>query len=716
MRLAVVTPWFGESQRGGAEQQARQIALRLAARGHTVEVFTTCARSFADDWSHDFYDPGAERDGALTVRRFPLDARDARRFDEANARLLSVRAEDLKPGVPPVGSEDARAFVDHNINSAALVAALREGRESFRAVVFLPYLYGTTLRGVTAVADRACLQPCLHAEAYAHLPAVAENFRSARRVLFNSEGERETALKLFGPGIHARSRLVGRDSFDAPDEGVRDLGVVDDATRNALLRAARSLFQPSRNESFSRVMMEAWLAGRPVAAHRDCPATAIAVERAQGGWLAATEEEWARLFSIVASASEEELREVGARGRAHAREHADWDKVIDRYEEVFAELDAEAAPKRAARRGALRAVHQLLPDAVTGDAITNHALAIRDYLRDRGVESDVFAKRVEAGVAGEARLFDERALDAGAGLVYHHSIGSEVTAPALAHAGAKCLVYHNVTPAQFFAPYRPGFAWLLEAGRASLRRLARHFPCAVGDSAFNAAELAAAGFDSPGVLPIIVSPDKWNVEPDEDLMRGLQDGRTNLLFVGRSAPNKRQDALVRIFAEYLKLDPSARLTLAGEARASDPYSRELAREIERRGLSQSVTLTGKIADAALLAYYRTAHLYLSASEHEGFGVPLVEAMWFDVPVLARRSTAVTQTLGDAGALYDADEAPPEIARLAHDLARADEGLRRRVVAAQRLRREAFTPEALRPVLDELLRRMESAHARRAEVA
>ncbi|MFN2481341.1 MAG: glycosyltransferase, partial [Pyrinomonadaceae bacterium] len=501
-----------------------------------------------------------------------------------------------------------------------------------------------------------------------------------------------------------------------PDEGVRDLGVVDDATRNALLRAARSLFQPSRNESFSRVMMEAWLAGRPVAAHRDCPATAIAVERAQGGWLAATEEEWARLFSIVASASEEELREVGARGRAHAREHADWDKVIDRYEEVFAELDAEAAPKRAARRGALRAVHQLLPDAVTGDAITNHALAIRDYLRDRGVESDVFAKRVEAGVAGEARLFDERALDAGAGLVYHHSIGSEVTAPALAHAGAKCLVYHNVTPAQFFAPYRPGFAWLLEAGRASLRRLARHFPCAVGDSAFNAAELAAAGFDSPGVLPIIVSPDKWNVEPDEDLMRGLQDGRTNLLFVGRSAPNKRQDALVRIFAEYLKLDPSARLTLAGEARASDPYSRELAREIERRGLSQSVTLTGKIADAALLAYYRTAHLYLSASEHEGFGVPLVEAMWFDVPVLARRSTAVTQTLGDAGALYDADEAPPEIARLAHDLARADEGLRRRVVAAQRLRREAFTPEALRPVLDELLRRMESAHARRAEVA
>ncbi|HVG31165.1 MAG TPA: glycosyltransferase family 4 protein [Pyrinomonadaceae bacterium] len=783
MRLAVVTPWFGAAQRGGAEQQARQVALRLAARGHAVEVLTTRARSFADDWSENYYEPGVERDGALTVRRFTLDARDARRFDEANARLLAARAEDLKPGVPPVSQEDARAFADENINSSALVAHLREARESFRAFLLIPYLYGTTLRGVPAVAARACLQPCLHDEAYAYLPAVAETFRRARRVLFNSEGERETALRLFGPGVHARGRFVGegvemthfeetrlgdalpaalrgarfvlylgrrdatknvdlllrsfrrfketsdsadlklvlagagRELFDAPGEGVHDLGVVSDATKAALLGAARALFQPSRNESFSRALMEAWLMSRPAAAHRDCPATALAVEAARGGWLAATADEWARVFAAVAAASDEELRALGARGHAYAREHADWDKTIDRYEEVFAELDAEATGRRAPRAGGgLRAVHQLLPDAVTGDAITNHALAIRDHLRGGGFESDIFAKRVETPLKREARLFDGSEIDRGAGLIYHHSIGSEVTAAALAHEGAKCLVYHNVTPAEFFAPYRPGFAWLLEAGRASLRLLARHFPCSVGDSEFNAAELAAAGFDAPGVLPIIVSPDKWNLEPDENSMRDLQDGRTNLLFVGRSAPNKRQDALVEIFAEYLRLDPSARLLLAGEARASDPYSRQLLREIERRGLARSVTVTGKIADAVLLAYYRTAHLYLSASEHEGFGVPLVEAMWFDVPVLARRGAAVAETLGAAGAIYEPEETPPGIARLAHRLARADEELRRRVVAAQRVRREAFTPDALRPVLESLLRRMESAHERRAEVA
>jgi glycosyltransferase involved in cell wall biosynthesis len=782
MRLAVVTPWFGASQRGGAEQQARQIALRLAARGHDVEVFTTCSRSFADDWSENYYAPGVQPDGALAVRRFPLDARDARRFDEANARLLAARAEDLKPGVPPVSHDDARAFVDDNINSAALVAALRAGRESFRAFVFLPYLYGTTLCGLPAVAARACLQPCLHDEAYAHLPAVAEIFRGARRILFNSEGERETALRLFGPGIHTRSRLVGegvettqteesqdsdalpaelrgarfvlylgrrdatknvdlllrsfrrfreisasadlklvlagagQDAFDAPGEGVHDLGVVDEATKIALLRASRALFQPSRNESFSRALMEAWLMSRPVAVHRDCPATAIAVERARGGWLAATPDEWAGVFAAVAAASEGELRDLGIRGRRYAREHADWDKVIDRYEAVFAELGDEATPSRAARRGGLRAVHQLLPDAVTGDAITNHALAIRDHIRGCGFESDIFAKRVQAELAREARLFDGSELDAEAGLVYHHSIGSEVTAATVAHRGAKCLVYHNVTPAEYFAPYRPGFAWLLEAGRASLRRLARHFPCSVGDSAFNAAELSAAGFDAPGVLPIIVSPDKWNLEPDEKLMRELQDGRTNLLFVGRSAPNKRQDALVEIFAEYLSLDPAARLVLAGEALASDPYSRKLARQIEGRSLARSVTVTGKIADTALLAYYRTAHLYLSASEHEGFGVPLVEAMWFDVPVLARRAAAVPETLAGAGALYEPDASPSEIARLAYSLARADAELRRRTVASQRVRREAFTPAALRPDLESLLARMEAAHERRAEVA
>jgi glycosyltransferase involved in cell wall biosynthesis len=361
----------------------------------------------------------------------------------------------------------------------------------------------------------------------------------------------------------------------------------------------------------------------------------------------------------------------------------------------------------------MRAVHQLLPDALRGDAITNHALSIRDHLRSAGFASEVYAKRRDEAMAREVKPFDGAKIDPSAGLIYHHSIGSDVTTVAIAHAGAKCLVYHNITPAEFYAPYRPGFAWLLEAGRASLRRLARHFACSVGDSAFNATELEACGFASPGVLPIIVSPDRWNVAPDEALMNELQDGRTNLLFVGRVAPNKRQDALAEIFAEYVRLDERARLVVAGEGDDADPYFRHLLRRVRQLGLARRVLLTGHVSEAALLAYYRTAHLYLSPSEHEGFGVPLVEAMWFDVPVVARRGTAVNETLADAGMLYDADESHARIAQLAHRLARADEDLRRRVLRAQQRRREAFTPSALSPVLDSLVRRMETERTPRA---
>jgi glycosyltransferase involved in cell wall biosynthesis len=349
----------------------------------------------------------------------------------------------------------------------------------------------------------------------------------------------------------------------------------------------------------------------------------------------------------------------------------------------------------------------LLPDIVYGDAISNQAINIRDYLRGRGYASEIFVKRREARMEGEARLFDPALIAPANALLYHHSIGSELTAFAVEHAGAKCLVYHNITPAAYYEPYRPGFAWMLETGRAHLPRLAPHFACSVGDSAFNAAELAACGFESPGVLPIICDPAKWNLRADAALMDRLQDGRINLLFVGRIAPNKKQDELIEAFAEYRQLDARSRLIIAGEGRASDFYYTRLVRLIAALDLSEHVIITGQITEAELLAYYRTAHLYWSLSEHEGFGVPLVEAMWFDVPVLAYRSAAVPETLGEAGLMFDSKDDLRAAARLAKLLTRDDENLRRRVAAAGRARREAFTPASVRRVLDELIGRMDN---------
>jgi glycosyltransferase involved in cell wall biosynthesis len=191
----------------------------------------------------------------------------------------------------------------------------------------------------------------------------------------------------------------------------------------------------------------------------------------------------------------------------------------------------------------------------------------------------------------------------------------------------------------------------------------------------------------------------------------------NLLFVGRIAPNKKQDELVAAFAHYRELDADSRLIIAGEGRASDPFYARLLGDIAARNLGEHVFVTGQITDAELLAYYRTAHLYWSLSEHEGFGVPLVEAMWFDVPVLAYKSTATPQTLGAAGVTFESKEDLRAAATLAKLLTRDDDSLRGRIIAAGRERREAFIPARVHSILDELLARMENLPVRRdVEVA
>nr|MBA3320979.1 glycosyltransferase [Pyrinomonadaceae bacterium] len=340
--------------------------------------------------------------------------------------------------------------------------------------------------------------------------------------------------------------------------------------------------------------------------------------------------------------------------------------------------------------------------------IAQQCVALRGQLRAAGYESEILALRVERRVAGQAQIFDASHIKREDGLLYHHSIGSDVTAFAARHPGPKCLIYHNVTPAEFFAPYRPGFAWMLETGRAQLPRLASCFPVSVGDSAFNAEELRTCGFHSPGVLPIIIDPAKWNFAPDAALMDQLQDGQTNLLFVGRIAPNKRQDQLVEAFARYRKLDPRARLILAGDGQDFDPYFQRVREQVARHDLRRQVHVTGQLDDAALLAYYRTAHLYWSFSEHEGFGAPLVEAMWFDVPVLAFGGTAVSETLGDAGALFDAEHDLERIAELAFALAHdTTNGRRAGALAAQAARRLRFLPANVADALQQIIIRMET---------
>src|SRR5437764_9165861 len=208
--VAIVIPWFGAELTGGAEQQAWQIATRLAARGHNIEVLTTCNRSFHSDWAINHHTAGASREHGLTLRRFTVDAREAQTFDQVNAKLLALDATALRPGINPLATDEARTFVNENIKSAALLAYLRKERESYRAFIFLPYMFAPAMLGLPLVADRAWLQPCLHDEPAAYLPETAEAFRQARGLLLNSEGGMVLALRLYRPGNDSRSTVIGQ--------------------------------------------------------------------------------------------------------------------------------------------------------------------------------------------------------------------------------------------------------------------------------------------------------------------------------------------------------------------------------------------------------------------------------------------------------------------------------------------------------------------------
>jgi glycosyltransferase involved in cell wall biosynthesis len=758
--IAFVIPWFGADLKGGAEQHAFQIATRLAARGHEVELLTTCCRSFLDDWSVNHLPAGDSLEHGLVVRRFPVRPRDTARFDAANGRLLALSPSELKPGVCPVTEDIAQTFCDHNIHSPDLVHELEEFGGDYLAVVFIPYLYGPILAGLAKTPGNAFLQPCLHDECYAYLPQVESLFRQARACLFNSEGEYQLALKLYGPGLATRSHVTGggvetivpsrrpenphgryvlylgrrdatknvdrlieawagfRDANPESDlrlllagpgvqayvghEGVTDLGLVNEETKTTLLANALALFQPSRNESYSRVLMEAWMHGRPVAAHRECIATAGAVAMAKGGWVAGNEEEWAGLFAAVDQVPATVLDELGSNGRSYAVDHADWDQVIDGYESI---LGLRAAPARyRAGKGSRGRIDQVLPQLSYGDAISNHALWIRDQLHALGFESEIRVGRLESPQFDRCVAMSDSPLPVDAGVIYHHSIGSEVTRWVIAHRGPKALIYHNITPDDYFRPWRPEFADLLARGRRDLGALVDAFPVSVGVSAYNAGELAASGFALPGILSLAVSPVRWNIVADPSLMASLQDGKRNLMFAGRLAPNKCQHELVEAFALYLELDPAARLILVGAGTQADPYGRYVLDTIDCLGLRYAVLCPGHISEAELAAYYRTAHLFWSMSEHEGFCAPIIEAMWFGIPVLAFKSSVIPETLQDAGLMFTSKRDLLSVAAVARAIL-TDEALRSSILVRQNARRQAFLPEAVAPQLEHLIDRM-----------
>ncbi|HYO74707.1 MAG TPA: glycosyltransferase [Archangium sp.] len=350
--------------------------------------------------------------------------------------------------------------------------------------------------------------------------------------------------------------------------------------------------------------------------------------------------------------------------------------------------------RRAAGPTAARAVHQLVPRLAWGDAVGNQVRYLRELLRSWGYASEIYADQWDEEcrpLVRPAKDYPREADDASA-LIIHHSFESRLV-PLLARSpGRKAVVYHNVTPARLFEGFERKVAQACEAARDELRAMRPLVECAWAYSRFSAEELVAAGYPHVSVLPFAVDWRAFDVEPDPVLRAELDDGCANLLFVGRAVPSKRVDDVLRVFTAWQRLyQPRSRLLVAGYLNRETPYGAYLYGLKEMLG-AERVQFLGRVSAAQLSACFSMASAYLSMSRHEGFGVPLLEAMYRGVPVVAYGAAAVPETMGGAGVASLTND-PLEVARLLAVLER-DPALRREMVAAQRARVEQLGQEAV----------------------
>jgi glycosyltransferase involved in cell wall biosynthesis len=348
-------------------------------------------------------------------------------------------------------------------------------------------------------------------------------------------------------------------------------------------------------------------------------------------------------------------------------------------------------------------INQWVPAAHRGDAIGDSARRVRDLLRGLGHESDLFALTIDDDLRGDVRPFPDAAATRGDATIFHFALPSPMTSAFAALGGARILQYHNITPAAFFAPYDANLFRLAALGRQELATLAGRVDLALGDSEFNRQELAELGFERTGVMPIAVNTDRITTAPPRPALdRILGDGLINILFVGRIAPNKKIEDHIRLAEVYKRyVDSYYRFIFVGRYDGIPRYYAQVRALIaEYDMLPERFWFTGGVADEDLAAFYRWSDVYVSLSEHEGFCVPLVEAMAADVPVVAYAAGAVPETLGGAGLLFS-----PKDLELAAELLGTvvyDRDIRERVLAGQRRRLQDFAPFVIETRLAQIL--------------
>jgi glycosyltransferase involved in cell wall biosynthesis len=351
--------------------------------------------------------------------------------------------------------------------------------------------------------------------------------------------------------------------------------------------------------------------------------------------------------------------------------------------------------------------HQFVTALSYGDAIGDYTLEIQRILGSNGYESEIYSEIVHPRMAKNVRpLFDYEFHQSDEVLmIVHFSIGSALGLFIPYTRGKKLMIYHNITPHQWFVDINTLLAYQCLIGRNQLKKLRDYFPMSLADSEYNRQELESLGFPRTGVLPIRLNFDKFNGKPDPLTCQLYDDHRTNIIVVGRAIPNKKLEDSLKAFAYYQKyINPLSRLIFVGLWNGFESYLFALRNMVTDLG-AQEVVFTGHIQFEEILAYFKVADALLIMSEHEGFCVPLLEAYYLNVPVVAWDACAIHYTAGKGAILAQGEK--KDYAAIGEILAKitSDSVLRKQILNAQRkqLQEQAYFPfeETLLKSLEEL---------------
>ncbi len=349
-----------------------------------------------------------------------------------------------------------------------------------------------------------------------------------------------------------------------------------------------------------------------------------------------------------------------------------------------------------------KSIHQFVHTLSYGDAISGEAVALKRELKAKGVDSEIYAINVHPELKGQAKSYLDFSSDFTGEIIFHLSLGSPLTELFRKCTKAKrTVIYHNMTPVKWIENINPRFRKDLERGFKELPEVCKLADRIIADSTFNAWELKQLGFNAE-ILPLFFDSKKWDIVSNQGITNILKnDDKLHLLHVGRLAPNKCVEDIIKSFY-FLRhhIHQNSKLWLVGIDIDTELYSFTLKRMVDELDLNDSVEFPGCMADSELKAMYENADVYMCMSEHEGFCLPLVEAMHFGLPVIAYDAGAISETLGSGGILVN-EKKHAELGELIYKIYKED-SFRKKLIEAGLKKVSEMSLEQFKEDIDRVL--------------